>query len=227
MKFYRKGPLTPPHDAIESPPAHGRAASDEASARVCSLVCSFQNIRNHFVHIRAHTHIEAAKIYVRNSVSSSRNGEVKKRKTRKTVVAPRTRLLIEIALHGVENRPDYLAGLSRKIDYSAGSIKSQFLPDLLNDGYIESLDHDKQSPPYKATTKGKELLGPIFLVRTIGYCILILTIVAVSTLLYFYINNPILLVQYWFPSTLLGFLAISAVLILYPQIILKFGKKAF
>lgn len=148
-------------------------------------------------------------------------------KKRKTVIAPKTRLLLEIALHGVEDTPDYLARLSRKIDYSAGSIKSQFLPDLLTNGFIESLNPDKQSPPYKITTKGREILEPIFLVRKIGYWTLILTIVVISTLLYFYIHNPLLLLQYWFPATLLGFLTISIVLILYPQIILKFGKKSF
>jgi len=150
-----------------------------------------------------------------------------KKKIRKTVIGAKTRLLLEIALHGVENTPDYLKRLSGKIDYSAGSIKSQFIPDLLSEGLIESLNPDKQSPPYKVTPKGREILGPIFLVRIIGYWVVVLTVVVISTLLYFYIWNPGLLLLYWFPSTVAGFAAISIVLILYPQIIMRFGKVAF
>lgn len=149
------------------------------------------------------------------------------KKIKKTIIPPKTRLLLEIALHGVEYESNYLKRLADKIDYSEGSIKSQLLPDLLNSGLIESLSPDKESPPYRVTKDGKDLLSPIFVVRTIGCSIGILLFTLLATLLYFYISRPLLLIQIWLPAAVAGFTACIFPLIYYPQLIMKFGKLSF
>lgn len=136
------------------------------------------------------------------------------------------RLLLWIHLHGVKDESNYLAKLAKKIDYSEGSIKSHLIPDLLESNLIKSLNPDKVSPPYRTTNEAKKLLEPIFLIRTIGYWFAIFGTVALLSL-FFYIDRPALLVYWYLPFVVMGFEFLIIILILYPHILLRFGKIAF
>lgn len=151
---------------------------------------------------------------------------MKEKKVKKTLIEPKVRLLLWIHLHGVKDESNYLAKLAKKIDYSEGSIKSHLISDLLESKLIESLNPDKESPPYRTTREAKKLLEPIFLIRTIGlWFAIFVTVVLLS--LFWYIDRPALLVYWYLPCTVVGFVVLVVVLILYPQILLKFGKTAF
>lgn len=152
---------------------------------------------------------------------------MKKRKFKKTLIEPKVRLLLWIHLHGVKDESNYLAQLADKIDYSEGSIKSHLLSDLLDKGLIESLSPDKESPPFRTTKEAKKFLEPVFMVRKLGYISLFYLFSMFSLLVGWYIYNPALLVLWWVPITIFGFLAICFVLVLYPQILLKLGKMAY
>jgi len=149
---------------------------------------------------------------------------MKKRELKKTLIEPKVRLLLWIHLHGVKNESHYLAQLAEKIDYSGGSIRSHLLPDLLDKGLIESLNPDKESPPFRTTNEAKKFLEPVFMVRKLGYISLFYLFAMFSLLVGWYIYNPALLVLWWMPITIFGFAAICFVLVLYPQILLKLGK---
>lgn len=136
------------------------------------------------------------------------------------------RLLLWIHLHEVKNESNYLAKLAQAIDYSEGSLKSHLLPDLLQRDLIESLNPDKVSPPYKTTNEAEKLLEPIFFVRKMGYLFIFFISAMSAALLSFYIYNPALLILWWLPLTALGFGLLIGALLLYPQILLKLGKKA-
>jgi hypothetical protein len=53
------------------------------------------------------------------------------KENQKTLIEPKARPLLWIHLHGVKDESNYLAKPAKEIDYSEGSIKSEFIPDLM------------------------------------------------------------------------------------------------
>ncbi|MDH7564118.1 MAG: hypothetical protein QHH24_04460 [Candidatus Bathyarchaeota archaeon] len=149
-----------------------------------------------------------------------------RKKARKTLIEPKVRLLLWIRLHGERDQSNYLAKLAKKIDYSEGSL-STLLNDLLAKGFIESLNPDQVSPPYRTTNEAKEFLEPIFLVRKIGYIVALITFLASSTIFWYHAYAPDLLFKWWLPVLVISFSPVVILLILYPNFILEMGKSSY
>jgi hypothetical protein len=152
---------------------------------------------------------------------------MKKKEFKKTLISPKVRLLLLIHLYGVKDESNYLAQLADKLDYSEGSIKSNLISDLLNKNLIESLIIDNESPPYRTTKEAKKFLDPIFFVRIMGIMFAIFVFAMFFELFYYYIDRTVLLIQLWLPAAIIGFGLLVSVLILYPNLLLRFGKIAY
>jgi hypothetical protein len=153
--------------------------------------------------------------------------EMSDRDVKKTLIDPKVRLLLWICLKKeIKDESNYLKKLADKIDYSGGSIRSHFIPELIRENLIESLSPDKRSPPYRATDEAKKLLAPIFFVRTVGILFTIFVAVIVAALPW-YVSNLSFLFYWYLPWITIGFAFLVIVLILYPYFLLKAGKIAF
>jgi hypothetical protein len=149
------------------------------------------------------------------------------REVKKTLIAPKVRLLLWIYLKKeIKDESNYLKKLADKIDYSEGSIKSHFIPELIRENLIESFSPDKISPPYRATDEAKKLLAPIFFVRTVGIWFTVVVAVIVAAFPW-YASNPSFLFYWYLPWVTGGFAFLLTVLILYPYFLLEAGRIAF
>ena len=151
---------------------------------------------------------------------------MRRRKVKKRLIEPKVRLLLWIYLYGIKDESNWLAKLADKLDYSEGSLWTQ-LADLLDKKLIESLNPKMNGPPFKVTKEGKKFLQPILFTRTIG--IVVSVWVSICTILYFfmYFNQPVLMIIYWVPLLLVGFVILALILIFYPHLLLKLGKISY
>jgi len=149
-----------------------------------------------------------------------------RRKVKKRLIEPKVRLLLWIYLYGIKDESNWLAKLADKLDYSEGSLWTQ-LTDLLDRKLIESLNPKTNGPPFKVTKEGKKFLQPILFTRNIGIVVSIW--VGICTIMYFfmYFNQPILMIIYWVPLLLVGFVILALILVFYPHLLLKLGKISY
>ncbi len=145
---------------------------------------------------------------------------------RKRLIEPKVRLLLWIYLHGIKDETNWLAKLSRAIDYGTGNIESQ-LEDLWHKNMIEGPTSITKGPPYRISEEGKKFLQPILFTMRIGMATSIW--VALWAIIYFlvFLNQPILMIVFWLPLLIVSFIILALVLIFYPYILLRLGKISY
>ncbi len=148
------------------------------------------------------------------------------KRKKKTLVAPKMRLLLSIYLQGFPEKIGWRRKLQQNLGYEKGNL-STHLTDLLDENLIESRNQDKIGPPYIVTAEGKKLLTPIIFTQWFG---MFMGIYVGACYGIFYIllrDQPLLVITLLFPMTLISVVVLSILLIFYPYILLKLGRKSY
>ena len=102
---------------------------------------------------------------------------------------------------------------------------STHLTDLLDENLIESRNLDRVGPPYIVTAEGKKLLAPIIFTQWIGTFVGIYVGACYGVFYVVFRGQALLVVSLLFPLTLVSFVLLAILLLLYPYILLKLGKE--
>jgi predicted transcriptional regulator len=151
---------------------------------------------------------------------------MKRKKIKKSLIEPKVRLLLWIYFRGISEKDNWRTRLAKSIDYGKGNVDTQ-LVDLLDKGFIQSLNPNNKDPPYRITDEGKKFLQPILFTSRIGMAVsLWVAIWAIIDYLEF-LNQPVLMITYWLPLLIVSFAILAVVLIFYPYLLLKLGKTSY
>ena len=145
---------------------------------------------------------------------------------KKTLIEPKVRILLRIHLLGLSGKGNWRALLAKNIEYGKGNVSTQII-DLLDKNLIESLNPNKKDPPYKVTEEGRKFLEPILFTSKIGMWIG--SWVAIWSVIYYVVfhDYPLIMITYWIPLLIFSFAALAFILIFYPYILLRSGKRSY